>query len=84
MSATAEVHAPDLLLTEAELVRLTAYTRPSEQLAELHRQGFHRARRNRFGQVVLERAHYDAVCARGGAANDPSADREPELRPFKR
>jgi hypothetical protein len=30
---------------------------------ELHRQGFSRARRDRLGRLVLERAHYDAVCA---------------------
>jgi hypothetical protein len=53
----------DLLLTEAELEALTGYRRPHEQLAELHQQGFSRARRNRLGRVVLERAHYDAVCA---------------------
>lgn len=52
-----------LLLSEDELEALTGYRRAAEQLAELHRQGFSRARRDRLGRVVLERAHYDAVCA---------------------
>lgn len=55
--------AADLLLTDAELAALTGYKRAAEQLAELHRQGFARARRDRLGHVVLERAHYHAVCA---------------------
>lgn len=62
---------PDLLLnnmndptfTEQELERLTGYRRGAEQLQELHRQGFTRARRDRLGRVVLERRHYDAVCS---------------------
>lgn len=53
--------AEDLLLCDAELVALTGYKRAHEQIAELHRQGFSRARRDRLGRVVLERAHYDAV-----------------------
>lgn len=50
-----------LLLTDAELVALTGYRRSTEQLAELIRQGFSRARKDRLGRVVLERGHYDAV-----------------------
>jgi Domain of unknown function (DUF4224) len=52
-----------LLLTPEELLALTGYRRPAAQLAELHRQGFARARQDRIGRVVLERAHYLAVCA---------------------
>ena len=55
-------HQP-LILTPEELRQITGYTQPSVQLRELHRQGFNRARRDRLGRVVLERAHYDAVCA---------------------
>lgn len=58
---------PTLLLTADELEALTGYRRAADQLRELLRQGFHRARRNRLGDVVLERAHYDAV-VRGEAA----------------
>jgi hypothetical protein len=70
-----------LVLSEDELFSLTGYRRPSEQLAELHRQGFSRARRNRFGRLVLERAHYDAVCA--GQKPDPARPKvkPPMLRP---
>ncbi|MCX7660864.1 MAG: DUF4224 domain-containing protein [Caldimonas manganoxidans] len=53
----------DLILSPEELVILTGYRRASDQLAELHRQGFCRARRDRLGNVILERAHYEAVCS---------------------
>lgn len=52
-----------LVLSEDELVALTGYKRPADQLVELHSRGFHRAYRNRLGRVTLERPHYDAVCA---------------------
>lgn len=51
-----------LTLTPDELVNLTGYQRPGDQLRELHAQGFVRARLNRLGDVVLERDHYTAVC----------------------
>lgn len=53
----------DLVLTPEELETLTGYRQPHAQLRELRRQGFHRARRNPAGAVILERAHYQAVCA---------------------
>ena len=68
----------DLLLTDAELVALTGYRRAAEQLSELHRQGFSRARRDRLGRVILERAHYDAV-AQTKEAPKPKL-RTPQLR----
>lgn len=52
----------DLTLTPAELVTLTGYQRPGDQLRALHEHGFVRARLGRLGDVILERAHYDAVC----------------------
>lgn len=53
-----------LLLHPDELLALTGYKRPADQLQELHRQGFTRARRSpATGAVILERAHYLAVCA---------------------
>jgi hypothetical protein len=77
--------APSLILSHEELVALTGYRRPAEQLKALHARGFARAWRNRLGQVVLERAHYDAVCSRAGAANDPAAGRpRPVLRSLQR
>lgn len=62
-----------ITLSQAELQEITGYRQPAAQLTELKRQGFHRARRNALGAVVLEREHYAAVCAgRDGmaAAND--------------
>lgn len=61
-----------LILSDDQLRELTGYRQPACQLRELHRQGFHRARRNPAGHVVLERAHYEAVCAgrEAQAAND--------------
>lgn len=54
---------PPLLLSDEEITALTGYKRGDVQLADLHKQGFLRARRNAMGHVVLERAHYEAVCA---------------------
>lgn len=52
-----------LILSPDELVALTGYRRACDQIPELHRQGFLRARRSPAGGVILERAHYEAVCA---------------------
>lgn len=68
----------DLLLSDAELVALTGYKRASEQIAELHRQGFVRARKSMAGGVILERAHYEAVC-RGPQVQAPKV-RKPTVR----
>lgn len=67
----------DLVLSADEIEALTGYKKPGAQLSALKLQGFHRARRNAAGQVVLERAHYEAVCAGVAAPATPS------LRPFK-
>jgi hypothetical protein len=73
---------PDLTLSVAELVKLTGYRRPSDQLRELHLQGFLRARRNRLGGIVLERGHYDAVVAGGQAL--PAQDERPPIYSLRR
>jgi hypothetical protein len=71
---TTSAEAPTLL--KAEIERLTGYKRPADQLRELHRQGFWRARRAKVtGEVVLERPHYDEV-SRG--LSQPS--RRPQVR----
>lgn len=72
-----------ITLSPEEIALLTGYRRAAEQLAALQRMGFWRARRDRFGRVVLERAHYDAVASgRGAAANDsPPVRPRPKLRP---
>jgi hypothetical protein len=51
-------------LSADEVRQITGYRRGAEQLAELHRQGYWRARRSPItGAVIVERAHYDAVCS---------------------
>lgn len=58
-------------------------TQPAAQLRELHRQGFMRARRSRVtGEVVVERAHYEAVCAEAlGTRRGRRQPPEPQLLP---
>lgn len=79
MGQSAEVDS--VTLTAEELTRLTGYSQPAAQLRELHRQGFHRARRNPAGRVILERPHYEAVCAGREA---PAANDTPLLRSQRR
>lgn len=70
----------DLTLSEAQLREVTGYRQPYKQLAELQRRGFHRARLSKVtGKVILERAHYDAVCAGAVPVSAP-----PRLRPSLR
>lgn len=65
-----------ITLSQDEIRAITDYVQPAAQLAELLRRGFDRARRsNRTGMVILERAHYDAVCA------GTRQSRAPEIRP---
>lgn len=71
----------ELLMSEAELVKLTGYKRAAEQLEELHRLGFFRARRNRLNEIVLERAHYDAVCAAAHPAQRQPNEGRPRVLP---
>jgi len=56
------MHSAEIELSRDELRSLTGYRRPAEQLIELHKRGFHRAYRNAAGRLILERAHYEAVC----------------------
>lgn len=61
---------PGITLSPAELVAITGYELPCKQLGVLHKRGFHRAYIPKGGGgVVLERAHYEAVCERN--ANPP-------------
>lgn len=69
----------DTLPAEA-IERLTGYKRPADQLRELHRQGFWRARLAKVTrQVVLERPHYDAVAAGLQPGAQPAS--RPKVRP---
>lgn len=53
-----------LTLTPDEILEITGFSMPCKQLEALRQQGFTRAHRARdTGRVILERAHYIAVCA---------------------
>lgn len=71
--------ADDIILTPEELVQVTGgYRQPFRQLQELHRLGFYRARRSKVtGEVILERAHYEAVCS----GREPDSKPRPQVRP---
>ena len=70
-----------LILSPDEVQALTGYKTAPRQLAELHRQGYWRARRAPItGRVIVERAHYDAVCA-GQDKPAPKLRAVPQLRP---
>ena len=67
-------------LEPQEVTQITGYKRPADQLDELHRQGFYRARRSpTTGNIILEREHYIAVCAGSRPTNAPRV-RVPQLR----
>jgi hypothetical protein len=68
------------LLTPQAVEKLTGYKRPADQLRELHRLGFWRARRAKVtGDIVLEWPHYDEV-TRGHSSESA---RRPQVRPPK-
>lgn len=69
-----------VLLSAEELSAVTGYQKPALQVRELHRRGFARARVNARNEVVLERAHFEAVCRGVESANDASAGR-PQVQP---
>ena len=50
-----------IILARAEIEALTGYRNATKQLNVLHSRGYTRAFINRLGDVVLERAHYEAV-----------------------
>jgi len=77
---TVEAYNMNTTLTPEELAQVTGYRRAGDQLAELQRQGFYRARRSpTTGNIILERVHYDAVCAGTRPVNEPQV-RVPQLR----
>jgi hypothetical protein len=70
----------DAVVPYEQIVKLTGFKRPGQQLRELHKLGFWRARRCRVsGAVVLEVPHYEAV-SRGGDIKQNERPR-PKLRP---
>lgn len=75
-----------LLLDPAEIEALAAgLTQPQRQVEELRHQGFWRARLSRAHTVILERAHYEAVCAGAAppAVNQANTGDGPKLRSVK-
>jgi hypothetical protein len=71
----------DLVLSPDELASLTGYKRPADQLRELHARGFYRARLGKVTRsVILERTHYDTVCAGTGPANQDKYRPQVRLR----
>ena len=72
----------ELTLSPEEIERLSGgYKRPAEQLRELKKLGFYRARRGAVtGEVILERAHVEAVAAGAVAAPGDQARNRPKLR----
>lgn len=50
------------VLSDEELKQITGYSSAGHQLDVLHKRGFSRAYRDRTGRIILERAHYLAVC----------------------
>ncbi|MFD2755963.1 DUF4224 domain-containing protein [Comamonas terrae] len=67
----------NITLSEQEIADITGYRQPARQLAQLLALGFFRARISRSGRVLLERAHYDAVCT---GATSTSMAQQPQLR----
>jgi hypothetical protein len=69
-----------LTLTDEEIAELCpGLTQPAARLRHLREQGFVRARVF-AGQIILERAHYEAVC-RGEFANIKGRDYDgPRIR----
>jgi len=51
-----------ILISRKRIIEITGYRTASKQVASLRKHGFTRARVNAKGKVILERAHYDAVC----------------------
>lgn len=73
------------VLSAQEIERVSGgYKRASDQLRALHARGFYRAYIGKVTrQVILERPHYDAVCAgQGQASNDEQ--HQPKVRPLRR
>ena len=52
-----------ITLTSAEIEAITGFVAPAVQLRELRRLGFTRARKGPGGTLIVERAHFEAVCA---------------------
>ncbi len=73
----------DICLTKKEITKICGGAKlVSKQLEILRERGFWRVWR-RNGTVVLERSHYEAVCAGARPGGFERAQDEPQLRPVK-
>lgn len=68
-----------VLLSAEEISEVTGYRKPALQVRELHSRGFVRARVNVLNRVVLERAHFEAVCST--TSSGTSHAQRPQLVP---
>jgi hypothetical protein len=74
-----------MTLTPQEIERITGYRRPKEQLADLKKHGFVRARMRRDGKVILEKDHYVAICRGQFALSDSESHTgRPVPTPFRK
>jgi hypothetical protein len=74
-----------VILSPLEVRELAGgYRQPSRQLAVLLKLGYWRARRSKVtGEVIVERAHYDAVSGGQDAAPAHRPQVRPQLRAVK-
>jgi hypothetical protein len=77
----ARLQSPAVILSAEEVRALCGgLRRPNDQLKELYRLGFYRARRGRVKrEVILERAHVDAV-ASGQLMTGSGQQNRPKVR----
>ena len=67
-----------ITLSVDELIRITGYEQPNRQVKELLDRGFWRARIGRMGEAILERVHYEAVCAGAVQPQDCAVELQPQ------
>ncbi|WP_295380422.1 hypothetical protein [uncultured Pseudacidovorax sp.] len=79
--ATPALELSTITLSATEIIAIAGgYLRASDQVRELQRQGFWRARKGVRGEVVLEREHYRAVCA-GARFGKVAPEERPKIIP---
>lgn len=61
------------IMSPVEIESLTGYKQGTKQLSILRERGFNRAYIGRLG-VILERAHYEAICAGAAQSHQKSAN----------
>jgi hypothetical protein len=72
--AETHIEPHGIILSHDEIVTITGYARPADQLKTLHAMGRERARRGPNGKVILERAHFEAVVTGSYGKREPAND----------